>query len=285
MARLIRGAEVAARINEQTTASVVDLLAKGIHPCLVVVYIGKNKDDASYRCEIRKQAKVVGITVREIALSETIEPEELRTLLRDLNRDPEVHGVLVQTIRDEDLKRAVPRHLSNAIDPEGVTLDHMGALMFGDIEVSPCTPTACFTLIKEVVPDLQGVDVVVINSSPVIGRPLFILLSLAGATVQVCNRHTKDLVKKCRAAEVIVTATGKQGLITAEHVRTGKTVVIDASIIRTDEGLTGDVCFEEVARKCRAITPVPGGVGPVTTATLLDNVARLANISHRRLRK
>lgn len=185
----------------------------------------------------------------------------------------------MQTVRDPALVHAVPQHLSNVIDPEGRTLDHMGGLMFGEVEVPPCTPWAILTLMKEYYPDVRGKDVVIVNSSPVIGRPLALLLLLEGATPQICGRDTSNLARKCKRTDVIVIATGRQGLIGLGHV-TRKSVVIDASIIRKDGHIVGDAQYELLVQKVAAITPVPGGVGPVTTATLLANVVKLASKSN-----
>lgn len=275
--RILHGAPVAARIDAATLVAAQKFCQKkGRQPSLAIVHFGDNPDDASYRYEIIKQAELTHIDVREIdQLPDSVSASEVRRVLLRLHRDKNVDGVLVQTVRDKALRHAVALHLSNAIDPEGVTMEHMGALFFGEMAVPPCTPYAILTLIKEYYPDVRGKDVVIVNSSPVIGRPLAILLLQEGATPIICGKDTKNLPKKAREADIIVTATGVHGLIGPQHV-TRKSVVIDASIIRRDGHIIGDVLYDEIKNKVAAITPVPGGVGPVTTATLLSNVVKLA---------
>ncbi|GAC1506941.1 MAG: bifunctional methylenetetrahydrofolate dehydrogenase/methenyltetrahydrofolate cyclohydrolase FolD [Chloroflexota bacterium] len=276
--RIINGAEVSSGINRQTVEQVGALAVEGIVPTLTVVHVGEAPAAQSYRKQITREAARMGITVRDVALSETSSPQDLEDVLTTLNDDRGTHGVLVQTPLTPAFRRAVLFRLSSDKDPEGVTPRHLGMLFLGSPEVLPCTPAAILTIIKQHRADLTGARVVVVNGSPVIGRPLAILLIEAGATPIICTIHTRDLASETRRADVLVVAAGRPALIGRDHVSPG-TVVIDAAVNRLPDGtLVGDVDTAAVLDRVAAITPVPGGVGPVTTASLLANVVTLATL-------
>lgn len=262
-----------------------DLAAQGIVPTLAVVHAGEAAAAQSYRKQIARQAGLVGIQTREVALPETASDTEMEMALAALNEDRAVHGVLVQTPLSPTLRRAVLFRLSSDKDPEGVTPRHLGMLFLGEPDVLPVTPAAILTMIKRYRPDLTGARVAIVNGSPVIGRPLAMLLIEEGATPIICTIHTRDLAAETSRAEVLVVAAGKPRLIGPEHVAPGA-VVIDAAVNRLPDGtLVGDVDLEAVLDRVTAITPVPGGVGPVTTATLLANVVALAALHRGKARR
>jgi len=279
---LIDGTALARAIGRRTAEHVEALRAEGVVPTLAVVHVGDAVDAASYRRQIASSASRLGIAVRIAGLPAEPTAEELGSSLDALNGDPAVHGVLVQAPLPPDLRRMVQVRLRVEKDPEGVTPQHLGRLFLGIPEVLPCTPAAILAVIKSRLPDLTGVRVVVVNGSPLIGRPLAMLLIDEGATVTICTRHTRDLADETRRAEVLVVAAGCPGLIGPPHVAPGA-VVIDAAVNQLPDGtICGDVDLPAVRDRVSAITPVPGGVGPVTTAMLLANVVALAEIYGRK---
>lgn len=274
--RVINGAEFSRAINRRTADQVQALAAEGVVPTLAVVHVGNAAAAESYRRQIARQASEAGIAVRDVALSEAATDTEMENALAALNQDTGVHGVLVQTPLSPALRRAVLFRLSSDKDPEGVTPRHLGMLFLGEPEVPPCTPAAILAIIKRCRPDLRGARVVVVNGSPVIGRPLVMLLIPEGATPTICTIHTRDLAAETRRADVLVVAAGHPNLIGPDHVAPGA-VVVDAGVNQLPDGaLVGDVDLPAVLDRVAAITPVPRGVGPVTTAMLLANVVTLA---------
>lgn len=276
--RLLDTTQVRRAVTRRTRERAAALIAQGIEPTLAVVHLGEAADAESYRKQIAQQAARVGIIVRNVALPSSATSDDMDAALLALNRDRAVHGVLVQTPLAPDMRRTVLFRLSSDKDPEGVTPRHLGMLFLGEPEVVPCTPAAILAVIKSYRPDLTGARVVVINGSALIGRPLMMLLIDEGATPTICTRHTRDLAAETRQADILVVAAGVPRLIGPEHVAPGA-IVIDAAINRLPDGtLVGDVDTEAVQGRVAAITPVPGGVGPVTTAILLDNVIALADL-------
>lgn len=277
-AELIGGVRLSRTITKETRARAAELAAQGVAPTLAVVHVGEAADAESYRKQIAHEAVHAGVTVRTVGLPVTATPDDLEAGIRALNEDETVHGVLVQTPLSPALRRVVLTRLSSDKDPEGVTPRHLGMLFLGEPDVVPCTPGAILAIIKSWRPDLTGARVVVVNGSPLIGRPLMMLLIDEGATPIICTRYTRDLADETRRADVLVVAAGSPHLIGPDHVAPGA-VVIDAAINRLPDGtLTGDVDLTAVRDRVAAITPVPGGVGPVTTAILLANVVALADI-------
>ncbi len=276
--RILDGTALAHGISERTRERAASLCLQGCFPALAVVHVGESAPAESYRRQISRQAGAIGIAVRDVPLPSTTSAAELDETLTALNDDRAIHGVLVQTPLSADLRRVVLFRLSTDKDPEGVTPRHLGMLFLGEPEVLPCTPAAILTIIKSFEPSLTGARVVVVNGSPVIGRPLAMLLLGEDATPIICTEFTRDLAGETRRADVLVVATGHPHLIGPDHVAPG-TIVIDAGINRLPDGtLAGDVDFAAVRDRVAAITPVPGGVGPVTTAMLLDNICTLAGL-------
>jgi len=239
--------------------------------------VGDDPASAIYVRKKREDSAEVGIESFHHALGADTSAEELSALLRDLNADERVHGILLQL--------PLPGHLDQdefiaLIDPakdvDGLTTANAGLLVQGrDEAIVPCTPAGVMELLRSVDTPLEGARAVVIGRSILVGKPLAQLLLAANATVTHCHSRTRDLGAVCREADVLIAAVGSPGLVTGEMVRDGA-VVIDVGTNRTDAGLVGDVDFESAAERARAITPVPGGVGPMTRAMLLVNTLRAA---------
>lgn len=277
--KYIHGKSVAAEIDRRTIADRAELDAAGCVPCLAVVHLGEFEDAASYRRVIEQRAKRVGVSVSDIRLSGHATLDELLAALARLNADPSVHAILVQNPLPAPFRQAVGRALSIDKDVEGLSPANIGKLIFDQPAVTPCTPGAIVALIESRVPSLFGKRVVIINRSATVGRPLSQILLNKRATVTVCSTATVDLPAEARRAEVLVVAIGKSRAVGPDYVGDGA-VVIDVGINPdpSGQGICGDVDTEAVLERVAAITPVPGGVGPVTTAVLLANVVYLARV-------
>ena len=273
-ARIIDGKAVAARIREEVAREIADI---DLTPGLATVLVGDDPASAVYVRMKREDSAEVGIESFHHEPGGDISAEDLAALLRDLNADERVHGILLQL--------PLPDHLDQdefiaLIDPakdvDGLTSVNAGLLMQDREEAMvPCTPAGVIELLKEAGAELEGARAVVLGRSILVGKPLAQLLLAANATVTHCHSRTRDLPAVCREADVLIAAVGSPGLVTADMVREGVTV-IDVGTNRTDDGLVGDVDFEAVRERAGAITPVPGGVGPMTRAMLLVNTLRAA---------
>ena len=276
-ARIIDGKAVAARVRAEV-AREVDAL--GVRPGLATILVGDDEASAVYVRMKREDSAEVGIESFHHEPGGDVAPATLGELIRSLNADERVHGILLQL--------PLPGHLDqdefiSLIDPakdvDGLTSANAGLLMHGREEAMvPCTPAGVMELLGEAGVDLSGAGAVVLGRSILVGKPLAQLLLAANATVTHCHSRTRDLPAVCREADVLIAAVGSPGLVTAEMVRDGA-VVIDVGTNRTDDGLVGDVDFERVFEKAGAITPVPGGVGPMTRAMLLANTLKAARAS------
>jgi len=276
-ARIIDGNAVAARVKAEVAR---ELDALGVRPGLATILVGDDPASAVYVRMKREDSAEVGIESFHHEPGGDVAPETLGELIRSLNADERVHGILLQL--------PLPGHLDqdefiSLIDPakdvDGLTSANAGLLMHGREEAMvPCTPAGVMELLGEAGVDLSGAGAVVLGRSILVGKPLAQLLLAANATVTHCHSRTRDLPAVCREADVLIAAVGSPGLVTAEMVRDGA-VVIDVGTNRTDDGLVGDVDFERVFEKAGAITPVPGGVGPMTRAMLLANTLKAARAS------
>jgi methylenetetrahydrofolate dehydrogenase (NADP+)/methenyltetrahydrofolate cyclohydrolase len=267
-ARIIDGRAVAAGVRERVAAAIS---AEGLQPGLATVLVGDDPASAVYVRMKREDCAQVGIESFHHAPPADVSREELAALLAELNADVRVHGILLQL--------PLPGHLDDAemtalIAPEkdvdGLTPVNAGLLMHGREGLVPCTPSGVMELLRHDGTRLEGAHAVVVGRSQLVGKPLAQLLLAANATVTHCHSRTRDLGEECRRADVLVAAAGRRDLITADMVRPGA-VVIDVGTNRGEDGLTGDVDFEAVKEVAGAITPVPGGVGPMTRAKLLEN--------------
>jgi methylenetetrahydrofolate dehydrogenase (NADP+) / methenyltetrahydrofolate cyclohydrolase len=273
-ARIIDGKSVAARIREEVAREIAGL---DVRPGLATVLVGDDPASAVYVRMKREDSAEVGIESFHHEPGGDVSAEELAALLRDLNADERVHGILLQLPLpaglDQDEFIAL---IDPAKDVDGLTTANAGLLMQDrDEAMVPCTPAGVIELLREAGAELEGARAVVVGRSILVGKPLAQLLLAENATVTHCHSRTRDLPAVCREADVLIAAVGSPGLVTADMVREGA-VVIDVGTNRTDDGLVGDVDFDSVREKAGAITPVPGGVGPMTRAMLLVNTLRAA---------
>jgi methylenetetrahydrofolate dehydrogenase (NADP+)/methenyltetrahydrofolate cyclohydrolase len=272
-ARVIDGRALAAQVRERVAAEVASLPDP---PGLATVLVGDDPASALYVRMKREDSAQVGIESFHHEPGGDVPAAELAGLLAELNVDPRVHGILLQLPLPAPLDgEAMTALIDPAKDVDGLTPFSAGLLAHGRPGMVPATPAGVMELLAAAGTELDGAEAVVVGRSQLVGRPLAALLLGANATVTHCHSRTRDLAASCRRAEVLVAAAGSPGLITADMVREGATV-IDVGTNRTQEGLTGDVDFEAVKEVAGAITPVPGGVGPMTRAMLLVNTVAAA---------
>jgi methylenetetrahydrofolate dehydrogenase (NADP+) / methenyltetrahydrofolate cyclohydrolase len=276
-AEIIDGKGVAARVRERVAAQVDELHSShGVRPGLATVLVGDDPGSAIYVSGKQKASAEVGIEGFDHRLAGDAPEDEVVALLRRLNDDPAVSGILLQL--------PVPAHLDGPallelIDPakdvDGLTSRSAGLLFHGQPGLRPCTPSGVIELLDAYDVELEGAEAVVLGRSLLVGKPMAQLLLERNATVTTCHSRTRDLATVCRRADVLVVAVGRPRMVGADHVREGG-VVIDVGIHRTDDGLVGDVDFDSARERARLITPVPGGVGPMTIAMLLANTVKAA---------
>ena len=278
MAIILKGAPVVTAMNRETAARCQALIQQGVRPALAVVRVGAREDDLSYETGVIRRCEKVGVAVRRFLLPEDAPQAALEEVIARVNRDPALHGCL--------LFRPLPRHMDEAAvraalcpakDVDGVT-DASLAGVFANTGagVAPCTAPACLEILRHYQVPLSGARVTVVGRSLVVGKPAAMLLDRENATVTMCNSRTKNLPAVCREADVLVVAMGRRTAIGAECLRPGQ-IVVDVGIHVDAEGrLSGDVDFAAAEPVVEAITPVPGGVGTVTTSVLVRHVVEAA---------
>jgi methylenetetrahydrofolate dehydrogenase (NADP+) / methenyltetrahydrofolate cyclohydrolase len=277
-AEVIDGRAVAAGVRERVRDEVASLQAEhGVEPGLATILVGDDPASELYVRRKREACAEAGIRSFHEPLATSVGEGDLGALIDDLGANPKVHGILLQLPLPSGLDAAaMTARIDPAKDVDGLHPLNSGLLAQGAPEAMvPCTPAGVMELLRSARVELEGARAVVIGRSALVGRPLASLLLAESATVTHCHSRTRDLAGVCREADVIVAAAGVPRLVTAEMVAEGA-VVIDVGTNRTDEGLVGDVDFDSVSRVARAVTPVPGGVGPMTIAMLLDNTLRAA---------
>ncbi len=276
-AQILDGKAISASIRERVRAEVERLKARGIVPGLAVVLVGENPASKVYVGQKEKACLSAGFASFLHRLPASTSQHELLELVDGLNRDPSVHGILVQLPLPPQID---PDTVISAIRPEkdvdGFHPINAGKLLAGLPCIEPCTPKGVMHLIAETGISLEGREAVVVGRSNIVGKPVSLMLLSKNATVTVCHSRTKNIAQHLRHADIIVAAVGRPRFVTADMVREGA-VVIDVGINRLDEGLVGDVDYETVAEKASWITPVPGGVGPMTIAMLLQNTLDVAS--------
>lgn len=278
-AQIIDGKKVSARIKEELKNEVASLKAEGKSVGLAVMIVGNNSASRVYVDNKKKACAEIGIYSEEYALPEDTTQEEILEIIDMLNKKEDIDGILVQL--------PLPKHIDekaviNAIDPKkDVDAFHpvnVGKIMIGDFDFVPCTPAGVMELIKESGIDVKGKECVVIGRSNIVGKPQAMLLLHSNATVTICHSKTVDLKEVTKRADVLVAAVGIAKFVKADMVKPGA-VVIDVGMDRDENGkLCGDVDFDDVKTKASAITPVPGGVGPMTIAMLMKNTVKAAQI-------
>jgi methylenetetrahydrofolate dehydrogenase (NADP+)/methenyltetrahydrofolate cyclohydrolase len=279
--QIIDGKASAARLRAEVAAGVRELRGRGIAPTLAVVLVGDDPASAVYVRGKTKAAREAEVEVRDHKLPAETPQAELDALVDRLNRDPDVDGILVQLPLPPHLdSERVIRAIDPAKDVDGLHPVSLGLLAQGRPVFSPCTPRGCMRLLREVGAELEGARAVVIGRSLLVGKPVALLLANANATVTMCHSRTRDLPGEVRRADIVIAAVGRPELVAGDWIREGA-IVLDVGINRTADGkLVGDVEFRGAAQRARAITPVPGGVGPMTVACLLENTLLAAR--HRR---
>lgn len=277
MAELMNGKTVSAAKRAELKERVSALNNQGVQVGLAVIIVGNNSASRVYVNNKKKGCEEIGVNSYEYALPEETTQEELLTLIDELNNDSKVNGILCQL--------PLPAHIDeqaviNAINPEkDVDAFHpfnVGHIMIGDYTYLPCTPAGIMEILKFYNISVAGKKCVVIGRSNIVGKPMAMLLLKENGTVQICHSRTENLEEETSKADILVAAVGKADFVTADMVKNGA-VVVDVGMNRNSEGkLCGDVCFDEVEKKASYITPVPGGVGPMTITMLLENTVRSA---------
>ena len=279
MFKLISGKEISLSVKEIVAEEVKDLKKNGIEPCLAVILVGDDPASKVYVNNKKKACEFCGIRSLEYLLPADASQEELNSLVEKLNSDESVNGILCQL--------PLPAHLDekevlNLIKPEkdvdAFHPENVGHIMIGDFNFLPCTPAGIMEMLKYENIGLDGKNCVIIGRSNIVGKPMAMLMLKENATVTVCHSHTKNLKEVVARADVVVAAVGKAKFVTADMIKDGA-VIIDVGINRCEDGkLYGDVDFEACKEKASYITPVPGGVGPMTIATLMQNTVTAAKI-------
>lgn len=278
MAKLLLGKEVTAALNERIKKNVAALQEKGIAPKLAFVRVGERPDDVSYERGAVKRCETLGVSYEKFVLPGDCSQEELMSTIDRLNKDEEIHGIL--------MFRPLPKHLDEdaviaALDPEkdvdGITAGSMAGVFMGTNQgFPPCTPQACMEILDYYGIDCTGKEAVVIGRSLVVGKPAAMMLLKKNATVTVCHTRTVDMASVVKEADIVIVAAGKAGVVDETYLSEGQ-IVIDVGIHVNEEGkLCGDVKFDEAEPIVDMITPVPGGVGSVTTSVLVGHVVEAA---------
>lgn len=279
-AKILDGKALSVKIREGLKARIEKLKSeKGITPGLAVIIVGENPASVVYVRNKEKGCQEVGINSRVIRLPESTTQEDLLKQIDDLNKDRDIHGILVQLpIPDHIDDMAVIESIDQKKDVDGFSVESAGCLMVGRHGFVPCTPKGCISLIESTGESIQGKEAVIIGRSNIVGKPAAMLLMQKHATVTVCHSRTKNLAEVVRRADIIVAAIGKPEFVTGDMVKPGA-IVIDVGINRGEDGkLKGDVNFDQASKVASWITPVPGGVGPMTITMLLENTVESAEI-------
>ena len=279
MATRIDGKAVAAKIRAQVAQDVEALKARGICPGMAVVLVGDDPASKIYVNNKKKACAETGIYSEEHLLPAETTQEELLALIEKLNADEKIHGILVQSPLPKHLdEKPVVEHIDPRKDVDAFHAYNVGKIMIGDFTFLPCTPAGVIELIRSTGVPIEGKNCVVVGRSNIVGKPMAMLLLHNNGTVTICHSRTKNLAEICRGADILVAAVGKPKFITADMVKPGA-VVIDVGMDRDENGkLCGDVDFDAVEPIASYITPVPGGVGPMTIAMLMKNAVRAAEI-------
>ena len=277
MAQIIDGKKISAQVKAEVAKEVEVLAGKGISVGLAVVIVGNDPASRVYVNNKKKACALCGIQSYEYALPEDTTEHQLLELVDQLNRDPKVNGILVQLpVPPQIDDHRVIEAIAPEKDVDAFTEGNVGKIMIGEYSLLPCTPAGCLDLIDSTGVSIEGKNCVVIGRSNIVGKPMAMLLLHRNGTVTICHSRTRNLREICSQADILVAAVGKAGFVTADMVKEGA-VVIDVGMNRNAEGkLCGDVDFAAVEQKAGYITPVPGGVGPMTIATLMRNTLTAA---------
>lgn len=281
MSEIIDGKAISAKVKEEVKAEVESIGRKGISVGLAVVIVGDNQASRTYVNSKKKACEALGIRSEEYALSEETTQEELLSLVAKLNEKSDINGILVQLPLPKQIdEQKIIEAISPLKDVDAFHAVNVGKIMIGDYSFLPCTPAGCMDLIHSTGVKIEGKNCVVVGRSNIVGKPMAMLLLHENGTVTICHSRTKNLKEICQSADILVAAVGKRNIITADMVKPGA-VVIDVGMNRDENGkLCGDVDFENVKEIAGWITPVPGGVGPMTIATLMRNTVTAAKLQN-----
>ena len=277
----IDGKIIAQSVKNRVKQAAEELRTQGIDPCLATILIGDNPASATYVKNKHKACIEVGIATKDHKMKENTTQSELTTIIDNLNSDDSVHGILVQLPLPEQLDEfATTSRISPIKDVDGLTPHNVGLLAMKKAALVACTPSGIMEMFDYHDIDLDGKNVVLINRSNLVGKPLYHLLLEKNATVITCHSRTKNLAKFCQSADIIISAVGDRNkfVLTPEMIKEGA-IVIDVAISRFQEKLVGDSDFDQIIQKASFATPVPGGVGPMTVAMLLRNTITAASLS------
>jgi methylenetetrahydrofolate dehydrogenase (NADP+) / methenyltetrahydrofolate cyclohydrolase len=276
---IISGIEVSSKIKEELIIEIQNLKKRSIYPCLSTILVGDDPASAIYIRNKHRACSEVGIETNDNKLESSIKEKKLIELIKTLNEDKKVHGILMQLPLPDHINQF---NVINTIEPQkdidGLTYYNAGLLLNKKPSFIPCTPLGVMELLKYYNVELKGKDAIIINRSILVGKPLALLLLDEDATVTICHSNTKNLEEKIRNSDIVVTAIGNRKLftLTADLVR-DDAIVIDIGISRANGKVIGDADYENVSKKVLGITPVPGGVGPMTIAMLLKNTVLAAS--------
>lgn len=272
MATLIDGKKISADIKDELKDKVADLKAKGITGALAVIQVGCDPASSVYVRNKKRACEYIGVESVSYELPEETTQEELLAIIDKLNNDAKINGILVQLPVPAHIdENTIIRAIAPKKDVDGFHPQNVGALMIGQKGFVSCTPAGIIQLLKRTGVEMEGKHCVIVGRSNIVGKPMALLMLRENATVTVTHSRTKNLKELCKTADILIVAIGKKEFITADYVREGATV-IDVGIHRDENNkLCGDVKFDEVEPLCQAITPVPGGVGPMTIAMLMNN--------------
>ena len=281
MAEILKGAEVTAALNARLSQRAEKLKAMSVMPCLAIVRVGARDEDLAYERGAEKRCAAIGVEVKKFVLEQAASQEELIKLIESINEDENIHGCL--------LLRPLPKHMDeelirNALRPEkdidGITDISLGGVFTASGKgYAPCTAAACVEILDHFGIEPEGKKAVIVGRSLVVGKPLAMLLMARNATVTVCHTRTKNLAEECRGADILIAAAGRAGVVGAGSFSEGQTV-IDVGINADENGkLVGDADFDAAMAEAGAVTPVPGGVGTVTTSVLVKHVIEAAERS------
>ncbi len=281
MSNLIDGKQISEQVKERVSADVLKLNEKGISVGLAVIIVGDDPASRVYVNNKKKACARCNIESFEYALPKETTEKELLELIDKLNNDPKVNGILVQLPVPEHIDdHKVIAAISPLKDVDAFHAVNVGKIMIGDFDFLPCTPSGCMELIDSTGVEISGKNCVVIGRSNIVGKPMAMLLLHRNGTVTICHSKTQNLKEICKEADILVAAVGKAKFVTADMVKKGA-VVIDVGMNRDENGkLCGDVDFDAVKDIAGYITPVPGGVGPMTIATLMQNTVTAAKIQN-----
>ncbi|MBR5922348.1 MAG: bifunctional methylenetetrahydrofolate dehydrogenase/methenyltetrahydrofolate cyclohydrolase FolD [Clostridia bacterium] len=276
MSKILDGKTVSASVKEAVRTQVKELSKDGISVGLAVILVGGNPASKIYVANKKKACEETGIKAFEYTLDENVSQSELLSLIETLNAKKEVNGILCQLPLPPHIdERAVIAAISPEKDVDAFNVSNVGKIVIGNYDFLPCTPAGIIEILDYYGIEVEGKNCVVIGRSNIVGKPMALLLMHRNGTVTICHSKTENLASVTSGADILVSAVGKAGFVTADMVKPGA-VVIDVGMNRAEGKLCGDVCFDEVSKIAGYITPVPGGVGPMTVSVLLKNTVTAA---------